>query len=194
MKKNLLLGSIVLTLFSISVLIFQFSCSQQAPAQISGTNCIGPQPKFQFKANGVLYVCDALYDSRVGWYGNLFGQLQEGGGNLPRIINGDTIILSGALKTTSSNSTYTYIGLFIPNATLLSTGAIYTSTNVYTDCNFSFSYGNGYMYNKSNHTVTFTRVSNGTADGTFSGAVWPTSAPSQVVTITDGVFSNLPVL
>ncbi len=183
MKKNLLLGSIVLTLFSISILIFQMSCSQQAPAQTSNSNCIGPQPKFQFKANGNLYICDAIFDSRLGWVGNVIPynvvpHIQPDGQN-------GSYGLTGWVKNASGN---TFINFYFPSTNTVTVGTYNSSSS---DCQFSF---DSHSYNSGSQVINFTRVSNGTADGTFSGTVQSVMAtPTQVVTITEGVFSNIPV-
>jgi len=189
MKKNLLLGSIILFLFSAAIIIFQISCSQQAPAQTSTSNCIGPQPKFQFKANGVLYNCDAVFDTRFGWkaksYKDLFGELPS-----ITLSPNDTrpnFELSGNASTTVNDIMhFNFINYSTPSPIALT----YNSISGGADCKFP---NDNNIYGNSNHSITFTRVSNGTADGSFSGTVWTTSASSQIVTITDGVFSNIPV-
>ena len=190
-SRNLLLASASLTIFSLSIILFQISCKKEATAQNSTNNCLGLQPKLQFKANGSLYVCDALFDNRVGWYGNYTDQLHgEGGGELPAVyVNSSESSITGgrSISTTSS----TYINLYIQSLSSPTTNTPYTSTNIHSDCSIPMS---STINDRSTHTITFTRVSGGTADGTFSGTVWPTSAPSQIVSITDGVFLNLPIL
>ncbi len=188
MKKNLLLGSLALFLFSAAIIIFQISCSQQAPAQTSTSNCIGPQPKFQFKANGILYVCDALFDSRVGWYGDWLatdGTRYIVGAEIPSVGND----LSGGKSVSPTNAVT--INLPLPNG-VPTLAPIVVQNSGFLDCHIpgiSGIFGNG------NYTINFSRISSdGYADGTFSATIWQTSAPSQTVSITDGVFSNLPVL
>jgi len=181
MKKNLLLGSLLLCLFSTAIIIFQLSCSQQAPAQTS--SCIGAQPKFQFKANGNLYVCDAVFDSRLGWVGNFQSRY-----NVAPNLEGITGIysLSGAVRNSSGLTSL----IFMFSSTNPPSFGTYNGSS--SDCCFSFDSVN--TYNRGSQIINFTRISNGTADGTFSGTVqkgMPT--PTQTINITEGVFSNIPV-
>lgn len=193
MKKKLFLGSLVLFLFSAAIIIFQISCSQQAPAQTSTTNCIGAQPKFQFKANGTLYVCDAVFDNRFGWKGNYFPDEQ---GELPNLrFNSSSTNphyeLCGGMSTSTTNKSG--INLFLQTTSLPSENIVYNYNNVTSDCGFSFSNS---AYTMSSFIVTFNNINrnnSGVASGIFSGTVWPTSTPSQIVTITDGLFSNIPI-
>jgi len=189
--KKLLLASASLTIFSLSIILFQISCKKDATAQNSTNNCLGLQPKFQYKANGTLYVCDALFDNRIGWYGNFTNQLHgEGGGELPAVyINSNEFEISGGVSISTTSSTY--INLYIQSLSSPTTNTPYTSTNIHSDCSIPMS---STINDRSTHTITFTRVSGGTADGTFFGTVWPNSAPSQIITITDGMFYNIPVL
>jgi hypothetical protein len=189
--KKILLGSLVLLTFSASIILFNISCNKESDAQpnSNSSNCIGPQPKFQFKANGKLYVCDAVFDKRIGWSGN-FNDLNEGG--VPCLRGSTRFELSGGLYSPTSGES-TYINLFLSNTN--PTVGTYNENNIGSDCNFDF---DNYIYTSSTHTITFTRVSNETADGTFSGVVKTVSFggqpnPNMTVTITDGVFSNIPI-
>ena len=193
-SKKLLLQSLLLLII--------YSCSTPStstPSTPSTTNsCIGPQPKFQFKANGTLYVCDAVFDNRLGWVGNHTPYRNEG--QVPNLhyasnssySGGTTItthyyVLQGGVSTSSSE---TYINLNIQTNTLPLVSVPYNETNIFSDCVFNLGGGG---YTTSTHSITFTRISNGTADGSFSGTVKSSSTPSNTVNITDGVFSNIPV-
>ena len=183
--KNLFYSMVVMTTILLS------SCTPSTPVTPSTNNVvIGPQPKFQFKANGTLYICDALFDSRIGWYGNYYQQLQEGGGEVPAIhtYNGQNE-LSGGLETGPLNSS-TYLNLQIPSATI--TVGSFTSNNMsIVDCSFEAFPTTGYWKSNS-HTIVITRVSNSTADGTFTATLTSTVG-STTVNITEGTFSNIPV-
>lgn len=168
------------------------SCTPSTPVTPSTNNVvIGPQPKFQFKANGTLYICDALFDSRIGWYGNWYQQLKEGGGQVPAVYtyNGQNE-LSGGLETGPLNSS-TYLNLQIPSATI--TVGSFTSNNMsIVDCGFA-AYPTTGNWKSNSHTIIFSRISNGTADGTFSATLTSTVG-NTTVNITEGSFSNIPVL
>ena len=188
--KKILLGSLVLLMFSASIVLFNISCNKDSDAQPNPTssNCIGPQPKFQFKANGKLYVCDAVFDKRLGWVANRAPFVYNE--NIPFLdVYDSESILSGSVYSSSTNSSLTTINLAI-NTTNPSVGT-FNETNVYGECNFDF---DDYTYTVHSHTITFTRVSDGTADGKFSGVTKVASNPNQSVSITDGVFSNIPIV
>jgi hypothetical protein len=188
--KQLLIVSGVMFIFSISFTVFNLSCNKPADAQPqSQTFCMGPQPKFQFKANGKLYVCDPVFDKRIGW---VMTNGSEFEGYTPGLfIGNDGSELGGGLITTSGEETY--INLFLSTTSIPSPGT-YNENNIGSDSNFDF---DNCSYTGSTHTITFTRVSNGTADGTFSGTVKTGSFSCQTtpktVTITEGVFSNVPI-
>ncbi len=137
-----------------------------------------------------MYVCDALFDNRVGWYGNFTNQLKKGGGEIPAVhVNSNGFVISGGVSISTTG--VASINLFVQSSSNTSSGSTHTSTNVYLDSRIPIS---STLNDRSTHTIIFTRVSNGTADGTFSGKVWNSSTPNQTVSITDGIFSNLPVL
>jgi hypothetical protein len=191
--KKLLIASAVMLLFSISITIFNLSCNKPADAQPqSQTNCMGPQPKFQFKANGKLYVCDPVFDKRIGWtmVNNYEGTGATDGYTPDLHIGSDYSILGGGYLSPSFVETYINLKL---STTSTPTVGTYNENNIESDCSFSEIDNNGF-YNRSTHTITFTRVSNGTVDGTFSGTVRTTNTtPVKTVTITEGVFSNIPI-
>jgi len=191
--KNLLLGSLVLLMFSASIILFNISCNKESDAQpnSNSSNCMGPQPKFQYKANGKLYICDPVFDKRIGWTqaNNTFFT-----GYTPSLSSSavGSTELSGGLTTSSGKEVF--INLFLSINSTPSVGT-YNENNISSDCRFE-EFDN-YSYSSSTHTITFTRVSNGTADGTFSGTVKTSSFagqpnPNKTVTITEGVFTNIP--
>jgi hypothetical protein len=153
-----------------------YSCEPTTPEPPTPNNVvIGPQPKFQYKANGALIIADAVYDPRVGYV------------NYPAIT-----------KSYRYASIYEFSSFggeeIVPLTTRLYFGI---SANVLTQttyaCTNSDSSIGGINYDGENMTITFTRVSNGYADGTFSGTISRTS-PASTVTITEGKFSNVPIL
>jgi hypothetical protein len=187
--KKLLLGSLVLLIFSASIVLFNISCNKDSDAQQQNqTNCMGPQPKFQFRANGKLYICDPVFDKRIGWVqANNFDWIE---GYTPSLSSDeDNTLLSGGFSTVSGADNYINLALSITSTPTVGT---YNENNIESDCRFEDFDNTGYY--RSTHTIKFTRVSNGTADGTFSGTVRTTDTnPVKTVTITDGVFSNIPI-
>jgi hypothetical protein len=176
----------------LGIVILLSSCSTENPTNPNptSTNCIGPQPKFQFKANGVMFVCDALFDSRMGWYGNYYQQIREGGGQIPGIyaLNGQ-YELSGGIETAPLNS-LTNINLQIVSPSI--TIGSFSASNVIVGCTFAEFPTTG-SWKSNGHTVVLSRVSNGTADGTFFASLTSTVG-NTTVTITEGQFYNIPVL
>lgn len=193
--KKLLLGSLVLLMFSASIVLFNISCNKESDAQPqSQTFCMGPQPKFQFKANGKLYICDPVFDKRIGWTkANNYEGTDATDGYTPDLhIGRDGSVIGGGY--TSASFADTYINLALKITSTPTTGIPYNENDIESDCRFEDFDNNNSFYNRSTHTITFTRVSNGTADGTFSGTVRTTNTnPIKTVTITDGAFSNIPI-
>ena len=185
----------VVVLISLSL----FSCTPSTPVTPSTNNVvIGPQPKFQCKVNGTLYICDAMFDSRRGWItngGN--GGYNENvyiGGELPGVylvVDPNQYQLVGGI---SNSQIETWVVLPFVTSSAITTGT-YNSNNLNAIDMGSYPFDAlGTIYDYSTNTITFTRVSNGTADGTFSGTVWPSSNPTNIVNITEGVFSNVLVI
>jgi len=197
-SKNLLLASACLTIFSISIIIFQFSCSQQAPAQISGTNCFIPQPKLQFKGNQILYTCDAITDSRFGWIGYPF-----------IIINSTGVCSFEFINVKPPNFGYSGSPIWwvnfpsTPNKIegSLSFNILGSSLNIgnYSTNDIVFSFNeNLYHYESvpNSISISITSISNGLASGTFSGiipAVNNTVSHGPQMNITEGLFNNIPI-
>jgi hypothetical protein len=156
---------------------FFYSCETTTPEPPTSNNVlIGPQPKFEYKANGVLINLDAVYDARIGYLA--FPSIFRTGSN--------------SYYFSSGGNEYAY-GVSQPNAL-----NFFILTNVITQttysCTGSDSKFGGLSHYSGNQTVTITRVNNGYADGTFSGTIIRTNAPVSTVTITEGKFSNLPII
>ena len=175
--KKLLMGSIALTLFSISIIIFQISCKKEANAQNSTNNCIGAQPKIEFKGNGILYTNNARFDNRIGWYN--YACIDTANSNPSNTLD--------ELRTGPLNSTSSFMDLFFPNSTNIASGT-YTSTNQAIDCVI-----NGIRYYTGSYTININIQSDGTADGTFSGTLYQQNNQGSNIVLTDGVFSSIPV-
>ena len=182
----------VVVLISLSL----FSCTPSTPVTPSTNNVvIGPQPKFQFKANGTLYICDALFDSRIGWYGNYYQQLQQdGGGVCPGFYPYDNVgdsYLGGGCSTDMNGDAFVCLGI----TTSSITNGTFSTTNLSAaDCHFAaFPITSPAYWIATQQTIVITRVSNGTADGTFSANL-TSSVGNSSVNITEGTFSNIPVI
>ncbi len=175
--KKILLASASLTIFSLSIILFQISCKKDATAQNSTNNCIGPQPKFQFKANGVLNNCDAVYNNRIGWInGPSFCLNNKPGSSHYELVSSD-----GYGFSNGGNS----IIFILPNNQQPATG-LFSITD--TD-----SYINGVNYAQCNQTIIITAIENNgtTIKGTFSGTF---TNGTNNITITDGEFSEVPII
>jgi hypothetical protein len=132
---------------------FLYSCETTTPEPPTSNNVlIGPQPKFEYKANGVLINSDAIYDARIGYI------------DFPHIIR------SGSNGFSFSSAGGEYLTVSLPNFLNFS-----ILTNVITQttysCTGSDSKFGGLFYYSGNQTITITRVNNGYADGTFSGTI-----------------------
>ena len=168
--KKLFYSAVVITA------LLTTSCTPTTPVTPSTNNVvIGPQPKFQFKANGTLYILDAVFDNRIGWTGYPYlDNVDEPGFSLSAVPGGQTSIdVSFPSPNNINVGTYNnpnLIGVQTPDF-----------INITSSTNGTFN-------------LIITRVSNGTADGTFFGTVWPASNPTNIVNITEGTFSNIPVI
>lgn len=178
--KNKITTISLLCIFILYLLFIQTSCKKESTNQNNVTsNCIGPQPKMQFKANRVLYSCDAIFDSRLGWADNIptIGYDASSGG-----LGG----LSGSFNPTSNFPNGGGIDIIFrrPIPPPLTVGTYNSLDQLPGGTDGSFG-------NCGNFTINISRVSNGTADGTFYGTVWESATPNQVITISEGVFSNV---
>ena len=187
--KKLLLASFILIFFAMSVTLIQLSCSKPVTAQNTTTNCVGPQPKFQFKVNNSLYVCDAIFDNRMGWIANhpISTPSSFGLEMLPSVYAGNPSTKKLYATFYKSNTDYAFLSFTFNHSSTLTTGIINTTNG---NCEVYFPNNIGKL-TKCNYTINFTRVSNGTADGTFSGTVWDPLTPSNTVAISAGEFSNI---
>jgi hypothetical protein len=199
--KKLLLASAVMLIFSISIILFNLSCNKPADAQQNQSNCVGVQAKLQFKGNGVLYECNAVFDSRVGWVGYPYinKKIEQQGSqptyklafkNYKNYAWSDDIswiVNYPATQNTVDGSIY--IGSTISVGT-------YTNTN-----QVIFFEKLVYKYEDIPKclVVNITSINNGLASGTFSGTLpsgyngTPNQAAHPQMNITEGVFSNVPI-
>ena len=174
--KQVLLGSVILTFFAISITLFQLSCSKSSEAQTQTSNCIGTQPKMQFKWNNNLSNCDAVFDAKLGWKTS---PTINGKNNNFTLMSWEGY---GYLSTSVAS-----LNLYFPNGQQPVVGS-YTVTNGFCDC-----FINNTQYSKGTYTIVITSVANGYANGTFYGSVSTTSG-SSTVTLTEGVFTNIPIV
>jgi hypothetical protein len=190
---------------------FLSSCTPDTPdTPVPPTNnsVIGPQPTFQFKGNGTLYVCNAVADSRLGWVGfpRIVKQVNKNPINGSITSNYDIIICNkkdiptkysqeGAFLANYPITQNTVAGTFVfgSNISNLTTG-----TFQIIDMGIDFiNLGYHYEFNPNVITLTITNVNNGLASGNFSGVI--PGGSSQInngpqMTITEGIFSNVPIL
>ncbi|MFN5334566.1 MAG: hypothetical protein ACK5BV_05205 [Bacteroidota bacterium] len=187
--KKVLLGSLVLLMFSASIVLFNISCNKESDAQPqSQSNCVGPQPTLRFKGNGVLYECKGINDSRVGWAGYPFWSKEN---------SFQTYDLSFSNYDDDYNvfanfpNTANKVGGFVTIKSL-SIGTYTNSDNVFVfpDLNYRWELNPGSL------VFIITSKNNGYASGTFSGkfpAGNSANATGPEMNITEGVFTNIPV-
>ena len=206
--KKLLLASAALIIFSLSIILFQISCRKPATAQSPTPSCIGPQPKLQFKANGTLYVCNAVSDSRLGWVGfpRFYKNIGPSGSNInsfnlnfcntKRLEKSEDDIGSWVVNFPSTQNTVNAWISFGNNLTSLSVGS-------YSNNDMGIDFINlNYHYEVNSRSLIFiiNSINNGMASGSFSGSLpagngLPNSTnDGPLMTITEGVFSDLPIL
>ena len=187
-----------------SVILFQVGCTKDNSSSNNNNNtnsCIGPQPKLQFKSNGVLYNLDALFNSKLGWINSPVitkipitpypggptykyrCRLQAGNdkGDLNYLPNTNMPSDAFFLIDFSYNNPKLLAGNYKNDA-----GDMFcTGTNNCAECN---------TFNNT-ITININTITNGYASGTFSGNIPAGSSPckNESMTITDGVFSNIPV-
>ncbi|MFN5334916.1 MAG: hypothetical protein ACK5BV_06995 [Bacteroidota bacterium] len=175
--RQLILGSLVLIMFSASIVVFNISCNKESDAQQTNNNCIGPQPKFQFKANGVIKNCDAIFNPLIGWdkcpviqyFPSDTSWTIKGFIGWGQDFDGEGIYLEAG----GAPMVKTYENARVVTARI---NNIFDSVD---DANGSF-------------RIVITSITNNRATGTFSGQL-RTSNGSISVQITEGVFSNIPV-
>lgn len=159
-------------IFSI-ILLYTFlsSCTPDTPEPPTNNSVIGPQPTFQFKVNGVVKNCDAIFNSLIGW--DKCPIIQYYGLNSWELTG-----ISGR----SSNLDGEGIQLEMSGS---------PAVNTFSSTDEVLRVGNTF-YTIGSCTVTLTSISNNRATGTFSGQL-RTSNGSVTALITEGVFSNVPV-
>lgn len=174
--KRILLSSVILTFFAVSITLFQLSCSKTSEAQTQSGNCIGEQPKMQFKWNGNLSNCDAIFDSKFGWKTS---PTINGKNNNFTLMSWEGY---GYLSTSLAS-----LNLYFPNNQQPIVGS-YTITNGFCDC-----FINNTAYSRGTYTIVITSIANGYANGIFNGTI-STSSGSSTITLSEGIFSNIPIV
>ena len=189
--KKIILSSLALLLFSISIIIFEISCNKSANSQSQSSSTTPAQPKLQFYANGVLYNMDAVWDSRIGWinYPQFYKDYYAGSGG-----SGYYYSLQGSTYNNNTALVHpnNYINLGITNNSSIAVGTFNLSSPANIDCSFGTSPNLGVNYSSGNYSITITAVSGNEVTGTFSGTIntYPVTTP---LNITQGTFSNLPI-
>jgi len=170
----------------IALSITIFSCTKSTSNSSSSTTQ-PPQPKLQCYENGVLCNYDAVWDSSLGWI------------NYPRFNNLLDSMNGYQLQTDLPGFMSAYdtstkgIQFILPYDKPLSLGSVnIIGFNIWKWGSPTVGFD---MWNKGNGVITITRLSKGSADGTFS-CVLLSGSPSQYpnLNITQGQFSNIPVL
>ena len=190
----------LLFLFIIVFNLCLTSCTPDNPTTTNNqTTTICPQPSLQFKGNGILYVCNAVADSRLGWVGYPSINKNTSSGNSYNLLFCNKKDLSGGLDMfiwtvnypVTQNTVNGCIN-FGPNINSLSTGTYQNIDMVFEFLNLN----NHYETNPNALSLIITSVNNGLASGTFSGSLpggTGTVNNGPQMNITDGVFSNIPV-
>ena len=197
--KKLLLGSLVLLMFSLSLILFNISCKKETNAQTT-TNCNEPAATFKYKWNGVLYEMNGslTHNAREGslirkeqTYDNI-----NTSNNPFDYMNGDEITNTKYLYSihATKNNFYGDEGGPILEIELRTTSL--TAPKIFTSANneIKWVYFCHPEYAKAQQfTVNFTKIANGYADGSFSGIVQDIDNGSQIQ-ITEGEFKNVRIL
>jgi hypothetical protein len=171
-----------------SILVFGMACKKSSDSNNTGSQ--SPQPKFQFTANGTVYTWNAV---DVGGVWTNYPTIVKSTGS----VNG-TAVTSYSFRTNNSSGQQGYsliLGL-CSGCSTISSGTYPVGNGKDVD-----SYFNGVGYSittannaNTNYTVTISSITNGLANGTFSGVLQPRTAGSgPTLTITNGTFSNIPV-
>lgn len=170
--KKLLKTSILLLFFALSIILFQISCTKEADSQSSTSSCLSLKPTFQFKINGLVKNCDAVYNELIGW--DKCPIIQQYG-------NKNWILIGRSGRNSSLNAE----GIYLTGST--TTPVVGTSSNTN-----PFAVIDNIAYYFGNYTIIITKIENNRASGTFSGTLKVTST-SPSLQITEGTFSNLPI-
>jgi hypothetical protein len=184
--KNLLLASASLTIFSFSIILFQISCKKEATAQGTNTNCVGPQPKLQFKANGTLCQYNGVFNEKIGWIATPYISKQVNPTFSGAIYGLLTFYDLGDAEGTTYPAYLNNTGgwIYFPSTTQQ------LGVDSY-QCTEFDARANGLRVQSGGITINITSFQNNYATGTLSGNL---NTANGVVTITDGTFSNLPVI
>lgn len=173
-----------LLIIALCCLPFLYSCEPTTPEPPTPNNVvIGPQPKFQYKANGALINQDAVYDPRVGYIISP-AIIQDQDGKYSIIS-----VYGYAEGYGDGGKILNYLSLNFPNTTTITQRSYLLPGQGYSDSKI----GGIRSYFSANVTITITRVSDGYADGTISGTISKTN-PASTVTLTEGKFSNVPII
>lgn len=177
--KKLFLGSLALTLFSMSIILFQISCKKDAVAQTTTEPC-AKQPKLQFLGNGTLYNFDALL------YGGLWI-------DFPYIHRRDgspgAFAISTKISLPAHNGQRVGTNLIIDLAPISSTLSVGNYPNTPAVI-FQFQNNTTTYASSTNYVVNISKIENNKATGTFSGTLTSGSGP---MSITQGTFSDIPI-
>jgi hypothetical protein len=170
------------SLFVLGIVILLSACSTENPTNPNPTitNCIGPQPKFQYKVNGNLRVKNAMFDPRLGWRYDVSDDAQFD--PPPRLV-----------KKTAINNTQSTLYCWVSNDVLeLKFTNIINDSGTYSNNHWGeFIDSSISIVGNYNHTVKITRYSNGTVDGNFTATITDGTITAN---ITEGQFSNIPII
>lgn len=196
--KKLVLGSLILIMFSASIVVFNISCNKETDAQTS-SNCNEPAATFKYKWNGILYEMNGSLTQNAR-EGSLIRKEQtydniNTSNNPFDLMNGDELTNTKYLYSihATKNNFYGDEGGPILEIELRTTSL--TAPKTFTSANNEIK--SVYFCHPVNaegqqFTVTFTKIANGYADGSFSGTVRTTNG--QNVQITEGEFKNVKIL
>jgi hypothetical protein len=180
--RKVILASASMLLFSFSLMILQMSCKKEANAQSQSSNCLSTQPKLQFKVNGALKNCDAIFSDLVGWDKCPILEIAP----YPQQVGSRNWRISAAYGRESAAFGGDADGISIDgNTSTPPTVGTVQSTR----CGGKF---DGVSYPQGNITIIFTSISGNRASGTFSGTLRH-EFNGMTVSIADGAFSNIPM-
>ena len=148
-----------------------FSCTKSSSS--SNSSSTSKQPFLQFNGNGVTYTCKASWNPNDSTW--------DYGPSIQRFSNG--FWLNMDFTSTSAFYLWSNDTLKIGNLNVPYPDGILNSVT----------YHNGPIGNSNGTvgTISVTRISNGTADGTFNAVAQPDSSNKPVMNITQGQFSNI---
>ena len=199
--KKLYLESLVLLVLSASIILFNMSCNKESDVQ-TPANCNEPAATFKYRWNGTLYEMNGSLTQNAR-EGSLIRKEQtydniNTSNNPFDFMNGDELTNTSYLYSIHATKNNFYGDEGGPileielRTTSLTAPKTFTSDNneikmVYF-CHPEYSEGQQF-------TVTFTKIANGYADGSFSGIVkYNDNGQQKTVQITDGEFKNVRIL